>query len=145
MDIINGYTNCKGAVKGSFVFLLLIAVDQLTKNWAANIFQNHNFAFSLPMPLYVMYGIYFIGIAAIAVYLFKHQQNLSKIDFFSWMMILAGAMSNVGERVVLGYVRDWIYIKNGIFNIADGYIILGVVILLINSLMTKTTKMTKLT
>jgi lipoprotein signal peptidase len=60
-------------------------------------------------------------------------------------LILAGAVSNVGERTIFGFVRDWVYIYTGVFNLADGYIILGIIILFFYSLMTKTTEMTKLT
>ncbi|MEK7618463.1 MAG: signal peptidase II [Patescibacteria group bacterium] len=123
----------------------MICIDQLAKNSAVHAYKNYYFAFSLPLDVYVMYGIYFMGIAALSAYVFKQYQNLSAVDFFAWVMILAGAASNVAERIVLGYVRDWIYIRNGVFNFADGYIILGIVILLLNPLMTKTTKMTKLT
>jgi lipoprotein signal peptidase len=52
-------------------------------------------------------------------------------------MIFAGAASNIGERILLGYVRDFIYISlykwTGVYNAADGYIILGIVLLLIKS------------
>ena len=116
---------------GLVVFFVLIIADQFAKNISDDIFRNNNFAFSLQMPLYIMYGIYFLGIAAIAVYLFKHHQNLSTADFLAWLFILAGAVSNVGERVILGYVRDWIYISNGVFNLADIYILLGIFLLII--------------
>ena len=133
MDTAQNHKNNEGAVKGSFVFLfvILIATDQASKYLAKDIFQNHNFAFSLPVSAYLMYLVYFIGIASIAAYLFKQHQNLPKANFFAWLVILAGAGSNVGERVVLGYVRDWIYIGNGVFNFADGYIIAGLLILIL--------------
>jgi len=122
---------------GLVVFLILVAVDQLAKILCGNVYHNFFFAFSLKVPAPLMYVVYFIGIASIAAYLFKHHQNLSKTDFLAWTMILAGAVSNVGERIVLGYVRDWIHIKSGVFNLADGYIILGILILLIGNIRKK--------
>lgn len=48
----------------------------------------------------------------------------------AWTLVFAGAISNVTERVVLGYVRDFIFIFGGILNLADLYILGGVFILL---------------
>ena len=54
--------------------------------------------------------------------------------YFAWMLIFAGAASNIGERILLGYVRDFIYITfykwTGVYNAADFYILIGIVILL---------------
>jgi lipoprotein signal peptidase len=79
-----------------------------------------------------MYGIYAGALILIFWYLAKHFFNFDSIQAWAWILILAGALANIGERIVLGYVRDFIYIFNGIFNFADGYIILGIVLLLWN-------------
>jgi lipoprotein signal peptidase len=130
---------------GLGVFFMLIVLDQITKQRADRIFENHNFAFSLPMPAVLMYGIYFVAICTILIYFYRAYQKLVIFEQLAWMLILAGAMSNVGERTIFGFVRDWVYIYTGVFNLADGYIILGSLILFFYSLMTKTTEMTKLT
>ena len=56
-------------------------------------------------------------------------------ESIAWVMILSGACSNVTERIVLGYVKDWIYITRfgltGIYNLAAGYILIGIVLLLL--------------
>lgn len=143
--------------KFSFVFwfvagAVLVGVDQLTKYLAfhnsfgvfLNTFSpwvrkfhyfNHNFAFSLPLPPVVIFILYAVILIAIAWYLLKHGQKLSTAAKVSWMLIVAGAVSNVSERVALGYVRDFVYIFSGIFNLADFYILLGVFTLLIRSLL----------
>lgn len=118
---------------GLAVFLVLIVIDQLTKNIVVDSYRNYYFAFSLSVNVYAMYGIYFIGIAAVSGYVVKQGHNVSAVDFFAWVMILAGGVSNVVERIVLGYVRDWIYIWTGVFNLADGYIIFGILMLLFSS------------
>jgi lipoprotein signal peptidase len=120
---------------GGFIFVLLVALDQWTKSMARNLFLNANFAFSLPVPLALMYAIYFVIIVAIIYYLSKNYHELSRIDFLAWIFVLSGAFANVGERLILGYVRDWIYITafhlTGIYNLADGYILLGIILLLL--------------
>lgn len=134
---------------GTFVFwfLGLVAADQILKSWAfgnfgdgkfigfypylgLSQFKNFNFAFSLAMPIWLIYLVYAVILTMIIYYLSKNFLPISRLSFLAWCLILAGAFSNVGERVALGYVRDFIYILTGIFNLADGYIVLGVGILL---------------
>lgn len=132
MNTEKNYKDNKGAARASFVFLFaaLVILDQFTKSLADNIYLNHFFAFSLRVNIILMHAIYFAGIAGIAIYLRKHFYHLAVKDFAGWIMILSGAVSNVGERIILGYVRDWIYIGSGVFNLADGYIVIGIFILL---------------
>src|SRR3989338_3500989 len=133
--IINKNRQTKETVfKHSFVFLfaIFIIIDQASKYFAPNIYQNHFFAFSLPVNFYAMYAVYFFGIAGIIFYLIKHFENLSVRVLAAWTLILSGAFSNVGERIILGFARDWIYIGSGIFNLADGYIIVGIIMLILN-------------
>lgn len=114
--------------------MFCVFLDQISKFLVKEPFRNYFFAFSIQLPAWVMYGIYVIAIALIVRYIFK---NFFAIVFFNklaWILILSGASSNVVERLVLGYVRDFIYIYLfrwvGIYNLADGYIILGIIILL---------------
>ncbi len=119
--------------RGVFLFVILTIIDQVSKYFAGDIHQNYNFAFSLPLHSYAMYGIYLAGIGGIISYLIKYYRILPFKALVSWTMIFSGAVSNVGERIVLGYVRDWIHIGSGIFNLADGYIIIGMITLFLNS------------
>ncbi len=116
-----------------FVFLFLIGLDQAAKFFSTNIYRNYNFAFSLPVPTVAMYLIYSLVVGAIVFYLAKNYFLLSLPALIGWTLILAGAVSNIGERVALGYVRDFIYILNGIFNLADAYIIMGILILILSN------------
>ena len=118
----------------AFLFVLLVAIDQLSKASARNIFINKQFAFSLPLPVFLMYAIYFTVLAGLAYYAAKHYRVFSAAERWAFALIFAGALSNVVERIVLGYVRDFIYIIFyhwvGVYNLADGYIILGILILI---------------
>ncbi len=119
------------------VFLFFIVVDQFFKISADSIFKNQNFAFSLPIPTALIYLIYFVLIACISFYVYENHKKFFWWQDLAWVLIYAGAVANIGERIILGYVRDWIYISvyrwTGIYNLADGFIILGVVILLFSS------------
>ncbi len=116
-------------LRGLVVFFILIFFDLFTKYKAGEIYRNYDFAFSLKMPIWLMYSVYFVGIGLIIFYLKKNYHGLSKFELYSWVLIFSGAILNVSERLILGFVRDWIYIANGVFNLADIYIILGILIL----------------
>lgn len=115
-----------------FVFLFFLSIDQATKILSPSVYRNYNFAFSLPLPTAAMYTIYFLAIGYIIFFMKRNFYSLGSVSQMAWMAILSGAVSNVGERIVLGFVRDWIYVLNGVFNLADGFIILGILVLLFN-------------
>lgn len=115
------------------IVLVLAGLDQLIKfiaeqNWP--IFYNQNFAFSLPLPTWVMYLLYLATFLLIARYLFQHWTQSSVVQKLGFVLILSGGISNVAERLVLGSVRDYIFIANGVFNLADLFILLGVGLIL---------------
>ena len=126
------------------VILDLIILDQVTKVIAFKIspvrfseflslehFYNNAFAFSLPVPIPLAYCIYAIVLGSLIYYLYKNYPRISKLEGFAWAAILAGALSNVGERIIFGSVKDFIGIGTGVFNFADLYIMIGAVVLLI--------------
>lgn len=116
--------------------LLFIIIDQLTKlaavRFSWSIFYNNNFAFSLPVPLVLMYLIYFFILASIAIYIYRTWKRFSNQQKFAWCLVCSGGLSNIGERIVLGSVRDFIPIINGMWNIADFFILIGLVLLLVS-------------
>jgi len=123
------------------VFFLLVYVDQAFKVLAKNPFLNGNFAFSLPLPTWLIYLVYALVLCFAATYLFRQRRQMGVWQGIGWLLIWAGAFSNIGERIVLGHVRDFIYItlfgQTGIYNLADGYILLGIIILLLKEKQTK--------
>lgn len=130
---------------GVFLFVALILLDQLAKHFSHNIFFNSQFAFSLPVPSWLMYGIYALVLVAMIVYCLDHYRQFTGAQATAWVMIFAGAVSNIGERLVLGYVRDFIHLYFyrwvGVYNLADFYILGGVALLLILPMLTKHTNM----
>jgi lipoprotein signal peptidase len=123
--------------QGIFLFVLFIVVDQFSKHLADKIFKNSSFAFSLPVPTPLIYVIYILVVAGIIYYVLKNYRNFSTKSCVAWTLIFAGAASNIGERIFLGFVRDFIYITfykwTGVYNLADGYIIAGIILLLLGS------------
>ena len=118
------------------IVFVLIIIDQLTK-WAASllnwsIFLNNDFAFSLPVPIVLMYAIYVSVLTGIGVYLFKSWHRFDHKQKLAWSFVLAGGLSNIGERIMLGAVRDFIPIANGMLNVADFFILGGLILLLVS-------------
>jgi signal peptidase II len=132
-----------------FVFAVLVGFDQIAKflvfreEWFFSLlsigesyilgfqrYLNYGFVFSLPMPVVLMFVIYFLVGVFLLIYLWKNWNGFSGLMRFSWILIVAGGVSNVLERLVLGYVRDFIYFYGGlIINLADLYIFFGAIVI----------------
>jgi lipoprotein signal peptidase len=130
----------ESTLKSSFFFFIVIffcaiAIDQIGKHLARNIFYNANFAFSLPLPVWLIYVIYFFVLVGMSFYVFENYRKLNQLPKVAWALIFAGAISNIAERIFTGHVRDFIYITflklTGIYNLADFFIIIGIILLLI--------------
>jgi lipoprotein signal peptidase len=119
------------------ITLSLILIDQLSKLFASklgwSIFLNDQFAFSLPVPTLVMFIIYVVVFVGMSYYIFLTWQRFSFQQKIAWSFVFAGGLSNVVERIFLGHVRDFIPIANGMLNLADFFILIGLVLLLASS------------
>ena len=85
------------------------------------------------MPMFIT--LTFIVLAVILgfiVYAIIKKKNLSKWLLVAISLIVAGAIGNLVDRIVLGYVRDFIFILyntkifTAIFNVADMALVIGV-------------------
>ena len=85
-----------------------------------SLLQNHNLL------------LIFITIFAVLA-MFVYFKKFKGYGFFAVVLITAGGIGNLLDRVFLGYVRDFIYIKfwPTIFNFADVFLTVGVVLLII--------------
>ncbi len=85
------------------------------------------------------YNSFFIIISIIAVvffssYLFfyRNSSDVRKAEVVAFSLIIAGALGNLADRVMFGYVIDFIDFRFWpVFNIADSAITVGTMILLI--------------
>jgi signal peptidase II len=130
-----------------FGFIILIVIDQVTKYGAFNsgfgdflnilrpilgkeLFRNYDFAFSLKIPQVLMYLIY-TGLLSWLIYFYWSSKDKNLWLQSAVVLIFAGAASNLMDRALYGYVRDFINIFWGnVFNIADIFIITGILMLL---------------
>ena len=130
---------------------LLLAADQLSKIWAArslatpldiwhgvlafNYAENRGAAFGMMQnmqPLFILMSIAFA--VAASIYLAARQRSLPRIAQLGGWLAVTGAIGNMIDRAVRGYVVDFIYvyaIDFPIFNIADVCLTLGAAMVII--------------
>jgi signal peptidase II len=65
--------------------------------------------------------------------MFSYKEN--KLTNLSFGLLFGGVVSNLLDRIIFGYVRDFISIGSfPVFNIADASIVVGVILIIIISL-----------
>ena len=106
-----------------------------------DIYYNKGVAFSfLDSDSIVMNYLVTLIVAGVILYIFsifvKNYKNLNNIDYSAYILILGGALGNFLDRFINQSVMDFIIIHYedvyfpGIFNIADMFITIGVIMLL---------------
>lgn len=114
-----------------FYFTLLIFLDQITKYSIPRDFlvKNHALPFGFDFG---NWNIVFLILAAILLigYLLQIRKNLNQSDRLSLVLIFAGAIANLIDRLSLGYVRDFVNLGIITVNFADLFIIGGLFMLL---------------
>lgn len=117
-----------------FSALVLLVTSQIIRllvlHYDQKVFLNDKFAFSLDFPVTIIYILYLIVFGAMGYYLVSHWKNLVTRSRLGFIFILSGGIANLAERIYFGHVVDYIFILNGVLNIADFYIFLGVVLVL---------------
>lgn len=131
------------------IAVVLIAIDQIVKNWAEEVLTKGEIAV-IEDVLYFKYaentGVAFsmfsdsrwmlIGVTSVMLIVvlafFLSGKVTDKLEQFSLALILAGGVGNLIDRISLGYVIDFIdvrIINFAIFNIADICICVGAFLL----------------
>lgn len=79
-------------------------------------------------------AISFISSIVLIIFIFYSYPRRNKLLRSALVMIIAGAIGNLIDRMVLGYVRDFVYfelIDFAIFNFADSFLTIGTALLII--------------
>lgn len=97
---------------------------------------NYGMAFSLfsNYPSFTMWLSLIATVMLAAVLAFV---NLNELEKIGYSIMLGGALSNCAEKLILGYVIDWIHIPliPLTINIADIEVTLGALIAMLNFIM----------
>ena len=129
--------------------LIIFLTDQIVKNIISeykNILINKNYiifnidyvknfgaAFNLFSGSRIFLSLVSIIIAILLLYLILNKKNISHIDLLSYSFILGGTIGNGIDRILKGYVVDFIklnLIDFPVFNIADISINIGLIIMI---------------
>ncbi len=123
-----------------FISILIVILDQILKIlfkdkefFIINYETNTGIAFSLFQGVnrLIFILIALVIIALVVYYLIKYKPQ-SKLVNYGLYLMLAGAVSNLIDRIIYGYVIDYIDLKFWpIFNLADTSNVIGVLLLVI--------------
>ena len=107
----------------------LFTIDYI-KNYGAafSLFNNHTMILAI---------ISFVILFLLLIHIVKNVLSFKKSDYFFYSLLLAGIISNLSERLLDGYVTDYIrlnWFAFPIFNISDLFICIGSFILICNIL-----------
>jgi len=136
------------------IFASSILADQLTKSWAVNVLkdgssikvignflrftyaENRGAAFSILQNQRWFFIVVTIVMLIVLAYIFFRTKNINKLSRLSIAMIAGGAIGNFIDRLMLGYVIDFIDVRFGsfynfpIFNIADSFVVCGTILMI---------------
>jgi signal peptidase II len=118
------------------LFLLLVFVDQLSKYIVRSsggfYICNPNIAFGIKVS---EISFWLLWIAFISVLLFLLYKKSWSFNYYFLILILSGAISNMLDRFIHGCIIDFIDLRFWpIFNLADIFIVIGVILILIKIL-----------
>ncbi|WP_268801905.1 signal peptidase II [Sporanaerobacter acetigenes] len=144
------------------IFILIILLDQFTKQVAVKYLklgeplilienflsftyvENRGAAFGILQNKKIFFLIITVAVIFFVVFFLKKNfYHLSKLMKVSLVMLIAGAVGNLIDRIRLGYVIDFISVRfsNGyyfpVFNVADSFIVISTILIVIMVLFNK--------
>jgi len=112
------------AVKG-------LAFELVEKILSFNFTKNYGIAFSLPVAKSVVIILVLIIIGYLLRLLFESIRDCNLINVMGYFLVIAGALSNLFDRIMYGYVIDYLEVRYfSVLNLADVMIFCGVVAVL---------------
>lgn len=123
-------------------FVIRILETQLLKTNCHNDFvsitelHNSGVAFSLFSSFTTCIIVFTVIFIIVFLYFYyKNSKTISNFDNLAYTLLLTGVIANLHQRIIFKYVVDYIqlnFIKFPVFNLADVFITVGILILFIN-------------
>ena len=137
-----------------FILILLVSFDIVTKNLVFNYIDLYDFIpilFFLELTHIHNFGVSFgflsgivspwilicIGLLVVGFITYLMINSKDLLEKWGLFIIISGALSNIIDRIINGYVIDFIYLHISnfywpAFNFADIYISIGILMVIIN-------------
>src|SRR6185503_8340131 len=121
---------------------LLILIDQITKLIFSSrdffvgpvhihLVKNYGLAFSLNFGLLPNLFLITAGLVFFIYYYWQHRKEFNWAGSWVFILIFAGALANIIDRLYLGFVRDFLDLGLGFtFNLADAFVVFGLILIL---------------
>lgn len=140
------------ALKLLFVTSLLIILDQASKWWVVKeiplrevrpfipglfsltYLQNRGAAFSILQNQQWFFTLMTIAVIGAAIIYYFKSKNMTLLKEIALLLIISGGIGNFIDRLRLSYVVDMVHLdfmNFAIFNVADSYLSVGVLLLVI--------------
>ncbi|MGT2957517.1 signal peptidase II [Streptococcus bovimastitidis] len=140
------------ALKLLFVTSLLIILDQASKWWVVKeiplrevrpfipglfsltYLQNRGAAFSILQNQQWFFTLMTIAVIGAAIIYYFKSKNMTLLKEIALLLIISGGIGNFIDRLRLSYVVDMVdldFMNFAIFNVADSYLSVGVLLLVI--------------
>lgn len=113
------------ALGGSFRIPGIISITQ---------HQNHGIVANIPVPIPIIITLTLVALVAIAVALVRSIRQNAWPLAAGYTILAAGALSNLLDRLMWGFVNDWLLLGGrSIVNAADIFVATGLLIVLLKT------------
>lgn len=128
IDIISKQIILKTVTEGEKIVII-------KKFFSITLAKNTGIAFSMlerKIPIIIIVTLFIIFILINDI----KNRKIKKIEQFSYALVIGGAIGNLLDRIIYGYVIDFLDFKifnydYPIFNLADTFIVIGIILILI--------------
>ncbi len=94
--------------------------------------ENTGIAWSIPIPQAILIPLNILLLAIIPIFALKHLDFRYYKSKIILTLILGGALGNITDRILHGYVIDFISVGTWpIFNLADSFLCIGIFLLFV--------------
>ena len=147
----------KSYIYGIVSVIVLLVADQITKHLAVvnlkggndiilidrvlrlHYLENKGAAFGMFQDRQIVFAVVAVAMVIFVSYIYKKIPHTNRYFMlrFSAVLVVAGAIGNVIDRIILNYVVDFIYfelIDFPVFNVADIYVVVACILFAISIL-----------
>jgi len=145
----------KKKMKIYWLILIFFVIDLISKQVIIRVIDLHESVKIIPKFFYLTYvqnngaafsifqnqQVLILLVTVFALFFINNylkNNNINKLEMFSYVMITGGILGNLFDRLCFGYVIDFFDFRFGkfnypVFNMADVFIVVGVILLMVYS------------